>query len=263
MRDQLGFETQQTTVTRENQKKDLNIDVIVLTKNSERVLRRCLTSVYRNVPIGNLIIVDGNSTDSTLRILQEFHERYKNLIVLQDEGTRASARQKALGYVKSDWFMFVDSDVVLCDGWFAKARPRMNDDVGAIWGIEIWSILKGTKLLGLFERVTMKVFARRGGTHDLLVRTKAVEDIAIPYRLHTYEDSYIRWWIIKKGFRVIPVYDPYCLHYRPENVWTVGQSAKLVASDLKFALRHPLLMFCYAFYAAIVLYQSVRQSLQS
>jgi len=180
----------------------LKIDVIILTKNSERVLRKSLGSVYANVPIGNLIVVDGNSTDSTLEILQEFHKRYGNLIVLQDKGTRASARQKAIGCVKSDWFMFVDSDVVLCDDWFVKARKLMSDEVGAIWGIEIWSILQRTKFLNLFERVTMKIFARRGGTHDLLVRTKAVEDIAIPYHLHTYEDSYIKSWITKKVTRL-------------------------------------------------------------
>jgi len=245
-----------------NQRNDLKIDVIMLTKDSERILEKSLSSVYENVPIGNLIVVDGNSTDSTLGILHEFHERYGNIIVLQDKGTRASARQKALGYVKSEWFMFVDSDVVLCDGWFVKAKGLMSDDVGAIWGVEIWSVLQGTKFLNLFERVTLKIFARRGGTHDLLVRTKAVDDIAIPYDLHTYEDSYIRSWIIKKGYKVIAVYDPYCLHYRPEDVWTTKKSISLIAGDLKFAARHPQLVLSYAFYATIVLYQNALTNLQ-
>jgi glycosyltransferase involved in cell wall biosynthesis len=256
------FETLQAADAGKDLRNDSKIDVIMLTKNSERVLRRCLGSIYENLPVGNLIVVDGNSTDSTLRILQEFHERYGNLVVLQDEGTRASARQKAIGYVKSDWFMFVDSDVVLCEGWFAKARKLMSDDVGAIWGIEVWSILVGAKFLNLFERLTMKIFDGRGGTHDLLVRTKAVEDIAIPYYLHTYEDSYIRSWIIKKGYKVIAVYDPYCLHYRSEDVWTTKKSIALIAGDLKFATRHPQLMLSYAFYAVIVLYQSALTNLR-
>jgi glycosyltransferase involved in cell wall biosynthesis len=256
------FQTLQAADTDQDRRNYSKIDVIMLTKNSERVLRRCLGSVYENVPVGNLIVVDGNSTDSTLNLLQEFQERYGNLIVLDDNGTRASARQKAIGYVKSDWFMFVDSDVVLCDGWFAKARKLMSDSVGAIWGIEIWSVLRGTKFLGLFERITLKVFHGRGGTHDLLVRTKAVEGMAIPYHLHTYEDSYIRSWIIKKGYKVIPVYDPYCLHYRPEDVWTTKKSIALIASDLKFATRHPQLILSYAFYAVIVLYQSALRNLR-
>jgi glycosyltransferase involved in cell wall biosynthesis len=240
----------------------VKIDVVLLTKNSERVLRDCLASVYENVPVGNLIVVDGFSTDSTLDILREFQKTYRNIVLMKDKGTRASARQKAIGCVRSDWFMFVDSDIVLCNRWFEKAEKLIEDDVGAIWGIEIWSVLARTKVLDLFERVTMKVFENRGGTHDLLVRTETLKDICIPYHLHTYEDSYIKSWICNKGYRVIPVYDPYCLHYRPNDVWTMGQSIRFVASDLKYAASHPQLMFSYAFYAAIVVYQNLMNGLR-
>ena len=105
--------------------------------------------------------------------------------------------------VKSDWFMFVDSDVILSRNWFAEAEKLVKDDVGAVWGIEIWSVLKGMKILRLFERVTLKIFEKRGGTHDLLVRRKTVEDIKIPFHLHTYEDGYIKDWIEKKGIRFL------------------------------------------------------------
>lgn len=241
---------------------DMQIDVVVITRNSERLLRECLSSVYENVPVNNLIIVDGCSTDATLEIVKEFQEKYSNVVLVQEKGTRGSARQKAMSRVKTDWFMFVDSDVILCDNWFTKAKKQMKDNVGAIWGMEIWSILKDTRILGLFERVTMKIFEKRGGTHDLLVRRKAVEGIRIPFHLHTYEDSYIKSWIRKNGYKVIPVYDPYCIHYRPENVWTIKQSVGLVASDLKFAIRHPQLFLSYVFYAAIVLYQNFSRMLR-
>lgn len=231
------------------------VDVVVLTKNSGRLLRKCLASVYKNVPVNHLIIVDGYSTDSTLEIVNEFQERYGNVVLIQDKGTRGSARQKAIDIVNSDWFVFVDSDVILSDNWFAKAEKLVKDEVGAIWGIEIWSVLRNMKILKLFERVTMKIFERRGGTHDLLVRRKAIEGIHIPVYLHTYEDACIKSWICKKGYRVIPVYEPYCVHFRPENVWTARQNIGFMVSDLKFAIIRPQLMLSYSFYAAIVLYQ--------
>jgi len=240
----------------------MQIDIVVLTRNSERFLKECLTSVYKNVPVNNLIIVDGYSTDATLEIVKEFQEKHSNIVLIQERGTRGSARQKAMSRVKTDWFMFVDSDVFLCDDWFAKAKKQMKDNVGAIWGMEIWSVLKNSKVLGLFERVTMKIFEKRGGTHDLLVRRKAIEGIRIPFHLHTFEDSYIKSWICKNGYKVIPVYDPYCIHYRPEDVWTIKQSVGLVASDLKFAFSHPQLFLSYAFYAAIVLYQNFLRTLR-
>ena len=194
------------------------VDVAILTMNSERKLKECINSVYRNIPVNNLIVIDGCSTDTTIHIIQEFQQKYGNVILVQEKGTRGSARQSAIQRVKSEWFVFVDSDVILSKNWFAEARKLVNDNVGAVWGIEIWSVLQRRLLLGMFERVTMKIFENRGGTHDLLVRRKTVEDIKIPPHLHTYEDGYIKEWISKKGYKVLGVYEPYCIHYRPEEV---------------------------------------------
>lgn len=233
------------------------IDVAILTMNSERLLRECINSVYKNLPVKNLIIIDGYSTDATADIVKEFQEKYGNVTFVQEKGTRGSARQKAIQMVKSDWFMFVDSDVILSKNWFAKAEKLVNDDVGAIWGIEIWSVLKGTKILKLFERVTLKIFEKRGGTHDLLVRRKTVEDIKIPYQLHTYEDGYIKDWIDKKGYKVLGVYEPYCIHFRPDTVWTFKKHIEFMVSDLKYAIHRPILLLSYGFYSVIVAYQIV------
>jgi glycosyltransferase involved in cell wall biosynthesis len=239
------------------------VDVVMLTKNSERLLNKCLEAVYENVPVNRLIVVDGYSTDATLEIIEKFQEEHGNIALIQDKGTRGSARQKGIMEVGTDWFVFVDSDVILCDGWFTKAEKLRKDDVGAIWGIEIWSVMRNTRILKVFETVTMKIFEKRGGTHDLLVRRKAIEGIHIPYHLHTYEDCYISSWIHENGYKVIPAYEPYCIHYRPEIVWTVRESIALIANDLKFAIRYPQLLLSYAFYAAIVLYQNVLHSIKA
>jgi glycosyltransferase involved in cell wall biosynthesis len=234
-----------------------SIDVAILTLNSGRMLRECINSVYQNVPVNNLIIIDGYSTDTTKEIVKEFQKKYGNVSFIQEKGTRGSARQKAIQLVKSDWFMFVDSDVILSKNWFAEAEKLVKDDVGAIWGIEIWSVLRGSKLLRLFERVTIKIFEKRGGTHDTLIRRKTVEDIKIPYQLHTYEDGYIKDWIDKKGYKVLAVYEPYCIHFRPDEVWTTRKHVELMVSDLKYAVHRPVLILSYGFYAAIVVYQIV------
>jgi glycosyltransferase involved in cell wall biosynthesis len=233
------------------------IDVAILTMNSDGMLRECINSIYMNVPVNNLIIVDGYSTDATVDIVEQFQRQFGNVILVQEKGTRASARQKAIQLVKSDWFMFVDSDVILSKNWFAKAEKIMKDDVGALWGIEIWSVLRGKNILKLFERVTMKIFEERGGTHDMLIKRKTVEDIEIPRQLHTYEDAYIKSWIEKKGFRVLGVYEPYCIHFRAGSVWTAKKHIELIVSDLKFAFRRPAILLPYLFYSAVVAYQII------
>ncbi|MGZ4850659.1 MAG: glycosyltransferase family 2 protein [Candidatus Bathyarchaeia archaeon] len=233
------------------------VDVAILTMNSARMLRECLNSVYKNIPVNNLIVIDGFSTDNTEEIINEYQKKYGNVIFVQEKGTRGTARQRAIQLVKTEWFVFVDSDVLLSNNWFAQAEKLVKGDVGAVWGIELWSVLKDSKVLKLFERVTLKIFEKRGGTHDLLVRRKTVEDIKIPYQLHTYEDGYIKDWIGKKGYKVLGVYEPYCIHFRSDSVWTTRKHIEFMVSDLKYAIHRPILLLSYGFYSIIVGYQIV------
>jgi len=239
----------------------VSVDVVMLTKNSERLLQECLESVYRNVPVGQLIVVDGYSEDKTIAILNQFNEKYHNVKIIFDKGTRATARQKGISQVSTDWFMFVDSDVVLCNDWFKKAQKYLGEDVGAVWGIEVWSTIQKQKTLKLFLLITRKIFEVRGGTHDTLIRTDLVQDIKIPQSLHVFEDAYIKDWIASKGYRVVACYDPFCVHYRPQSVWTVRGSLGLVAEAFRFG--HPRLigklLVAYGFYAAYSIYQLIGQ----
>jgi glycosyltransferase involved in cell wall biosynthesis len=233
------------------------VDVVLLTKNSEKVLERCLTSVYQNVPVGRLIVVDGYSEDGTLGILHRFNKKFHNVKVISDRGTRATARQKGIQNVKTKWFMFVDSDVVLCRDWYKKALKHVDKNVGAVWGIEVWSTIRSQATLKMFLWITRKIFELRGGTHDTLVRTELVKDIKIPEDLHVFEDAYIKDWINKKGYATVPCYDPYCIHFRPENVWTLKGSLSIIVDAIRFGSPRLIgkLVLAYGFYTVYSVYQ--------
>ena len=235
----------------------MDVDVVIITRNSERMLAECLKSVYVNVPVNRLIVVDGYSTDRTLEIVHDFHKKHGNVLVIQDKGNRATARQKGIEQVKTEWFMFVDSDVVLCNDWFKKAEKHIGKDVGAVWGIEVWSTIQNQAILKIFLLVTRKIFDLRGGTHDTLVRTDLVKDIEIPIILHVFEDTYIKDWITKKGYKMVACYDPYCVHFRPSSVWTIRGSLNIIADAIRVG-RLTLfvkLTLAYGFYTAYSMYQ--------
>jgi len=235
----------------------MDVDVVIITKNSEHMLSECLKSVYKNVPVNRLIVVDGGSTDKTLAITREFQKKHGNILVLQDRGTRATARQKGIDQVKTEWFMFVDSDAVLCKDWFKKAEKHLGQNVGAIWGIEVWSTIQNPVLLKTFLWITRKIFDLRGGTHDTLIRTDLVKDIEIPKFLHVFEDAYIKDWITQKGYKLIACYNPYCLHFRPASVWTIRGSLNIIADAIRFGRLTLLvkLTFAYGFYTTYSLHQ--------
>jgi glycosyltransferase involved in cell wall biosynthesis len=235
----------------------MDVDVVIITKNSEHMLSECLKSVYKNVPVNRLIVVDGGSTDKTLAIMREFQKKHGNILLLQDRGTRATARQKGIDQVKTEWFMFVDSDAVLCKDWFKKAEIHLGQNVGAIWGIEVWSTIQNPVLLKTFLWITRKIFDLRGGTHDTLIRTDLVKDIEIPKFLHVFEDAYIKDWITQKGYKLIACYNPYCLHFRSASVWTIRGSLNIIADAIRFGRLTLLvkLTFAYGFYTTYSLHQ--------
>ena len=235
----------------------MHVDVVIITKNSENMLNECLKSVYKNVPVNRLIVVDGYSTDKTLEIVREFQKKHGNILLIPDRGNRATARQKGINQVKTEWFMFVDSDAVLCKDWFKKAEKHLSPNVGAVWGIEVWSTIQNPALLKIFLWITRKIFDLRGGTHDTLVRTDLVKDIEIPKILHVFEDAYIKDWITQKGYKLIACYDPYCIHYRPLSVWTIRGSLNIIADAIRVGRLTLLvkLTFAYGFYTAYSMYQ--------
>jgi glycosyltransferase involved in cell wall biosynthesis len=242
----------------ENSLANTKVDTVVLTKDSGKVLGACLVSVYENVPVNNLIVVDGFSTDSTLDIVREFQAKYGNVILIQDHGTRGSARQKAIERVQTEWFMFVDSDVVLCKDWFKKAVRYIGDDVGAIWGIDVPGDVKGKLMMKVLQWMERRVFDIRGGCHDILVRSDAVKDIKIPKQLHTLEDAYIKEWIVSKNYRVLVSDRCSCIHYKTvKELLSKENTASTVFEFKNMKLMRERLVFS-TLYALVWFLQQIR-----
>jgi len=240
------------------------IDVVLLTKNSEHLLTQCLTSIYQNVPINKLIVVDGFSTDGTLKILKNFNKQHGNIKVVSLRGSRAKAREKGIRLVDTEWFLFVDSDVILCNDWFKKAQRYMQADVGAVWGVNIDVIPNMTykRLVKLQSLIAQHSFKLRGGTHDTLIRRKLVWDIKIPEELHTYEDSYIMKWIKTKGYKTVIGSDLYCLHYKPPENWKTGNAVANAILEFKCGLIYSKNFAYVVYYPFFMCYWFLQIALQ-
>ncbi len=110
---------------------------VILTKNSERTIEKCLNSLIESSLIpSEVIIVDGGSSDNTLKIVNNFKEKIR-IKVLFDE-------HKGLGYARdigwratSDnikYIAMVDSDVIVNKTFFYDAIQilEMDEKLGAI-----------------------------------------------------------------------------------------------------------------------------------
>jgi glycosyltransferase involved in cell wall biosynthesis len=236
------------------------VDVVLLTKNSEHLLGKCLRSIYQNVPIKNLIIIDGFSTDRTLEILQKFNRKHGNVSVVQMNGSRAKARTEGIHRVSTEWFMFVDSDVILCKDWFRKAQADLANGVGAVWGlnIDVLPNIKNKRILRLQCMIARQCFNLRGGMHDTLILRKAVEGIKIPEHLHTFEDAFIAQWIEAHGYKAVIGNHIYCMHYKPPDNWSLRNGFEQAIGEFRCGLVYSHLYKYSFFYPFFFLYWCVQ-----
>jgi glycosyltransferase involved in cell wall biosynthesis len=241
------------------------IDVVMITKNSESMLEKCLASIYQNVPVNQLIVIDGYSTDNTLNILTSFNEKHGNVKIFSVRGSRARAREAGIAHATTEWFMFVDSDVVLCKDWFLKAQKHIQPDVGAVWGVNIDVIpnLTDKRVLEFQTRVATACFKLRGGTHDTLIRRDLVAGIKIPEELHTYEDAYIINHIKTQGYRAVIGDSIHCMHYKSPGNWNIQNAVMGGIMEIRCGLIYSRNFSYIIYYPFFSCYWFLQISLQS
>jgi glycosyltransferase involved in cell wall biosynthesis len=199
----------------------VKIDVVVLTRNSEKLLPECLTSIYEEVPVCHLIVVDGFSTDRTLEIVGRFEKDYGNVKVIKTEARHGKAREIGIKNVDTEWFVFIDSDAVLQPGWFEKISQPIKVEgtkIGAVESNFVHHYPEGTPKFPQFDHVVKgKRVDPRALTITTLIKKEAVGDIVVPDDLPIYEDEFIKRWIERKGFTWLKVVDPVVDHFpRPK-----------------------------------------------
>lgn len=143
------------------------VSIIIPTYNSELHLQECLESVYeQNYPRVELIIIDGNSNDRTLKILEKNSDLIDKLVSEKDTGIY-NAINKGIAISNGELVKILNSDDTLKSGVIEKAvtkyqyfKDRGFEDILIIGYLErtnsqgitigIWGKLSRS---GLFENI--------------------------------------------------------------------------------------------------------------
>ena len=202
------------------------VDVIFLTKNSMKpCLKECLDAVYANVPVGDPPSLLTVEAPTELWMSSKPIPIGKSLMTLGETGLLQG--KKGIEAAQTTWHLHVDSDVVLCKGWFEAAQKQLNPKVGGLWGVTIPGdihIYNQNKAMALLYRkdttdwIMQQRNLKRYLTHDTLLLTEAVKDIKIPSDLHQWEDHFIGQHVVAKGYEWLKTREPYCLHYFHEGM---------------------------------------------
>jgi len=103
------------------------VDVLLFTLDAETYLEKCLDSVYREIPVNKVIVLDGGSKDKTMEILRKYPRM--EIHVRPDIRTTGKGCEFSLARASTPWIVFMDADIELPPGWYdemLKYRDRYD-----------------------------------------------------------------------------------------------------------------------------------------
>ena len=108
------------------------VAVVILNYNGAEMLRRFLPSVIEYSPEGEVVVADNASTDSSIEVMRNEFPAVR-LISLDKNYGFADGYNKVLQQVEAEYFILLNSDVEVTDGWLAPMLAFMdaNSDVAA------------------------------------------------------------------------------------------------------------------------------------
>src|SRR5580704_11682560 len=112
------------------------VSVTIVTYNSGRFIKKCLESVLdQDYPFKEIIVIDNNSSDGTIDILEPFEDRCR--IVYNEENIGfAAAQNQAIAMSAAEWVLTLNPDVLLLQGFIEALVNAGNLDsrVGTVCG---------------------------------------------------------------------------------------------------------------------------------
>ena len=180
------------------------MDYIVVTLNDADTIMATIESIKKQGNLNRLIVVASERcTDGTLNkleVLQLFEDADVDVLLTENVGL-AYARKIAIQEVETEWFVFVDADVVLSDTWMEEMHVYMqyysDSELGALFG---HLYRNDDQKTDLEEHGSVKNVKSRMFTHNTIIRTKIVEDWDPDNIVNAYEDYLLTQHIIAKGY---------------------------------------------------------------
>ena len=151
--------------------------VIIVTYNAAPTLQNCLNSIYRQkYPAIEIIVIDGQSTDDTVKILQANSDNIHYWQSEKDNGIY-DAMNKGLKHITGNWVYFLGADDELLDDFSVMANQLKEPDA-----IYYGSVLSDNRKCR--GAVTEYIIAKYGIFHQAVIYPKAV------FEKYAYDTKY-------------------------------------------------------------------------
>lgn len=208
----------------------MKISVVILTKNSQKHINTCLSSILnQKYPDYEIIIVDAESKDQTLDIINLRYINKIKLISIPSNTSIGKARQIGVDNSQGDIIAFVDSDVELPhENWLTNMYAPFEKTLYNIAGTQTLSknrpddpwILK--HLHNSFEynrKIINSNSEEMVGTGHCLIKKDLINEVGGFRDINSYEDIDLTMKIMRLGYVFIYLKNEKVYHYHVDGFW--------------------------------------------
>jgi cellulose synthase/poly-beta-1,6-N-acetylglucosamine synthase-like glycosyltransferase len=162
-----------------------------------------------------VIIVDGGSTDATVRMAKEYSTR-----VVSTPLNAPAAYNYAIKHTSSEILGFIDADAKVEKEWLTKLVPHLDDPqvAGVSGGIETWNEENawarsiGYDLRNRYAR--LRKYVVRVATMNLLLKKHIIEDVGwFDENLPSQYDTDLGFRITSRGYKIVYDSNAKCHHF--------------------------------------------------
>ena len=203
---------------------DKDISVIIRSRNEERYIGYAIQSVTDYIGKPEIIIVDNESNDDTMRIVNrfEYHDITK-LHMGKDDYTPGRALNMGIKECTGDYIVILSAHCEITKFNFSSVKEQLDNDKVAVWGkqIPIWDGKKITRryMWSNFKEESHTNYwcdhEERYFFHNAFSMFKREHLIEFPFDEH-YSSKEDRYWAndqIDKGFNILYDSEQEVKHY--------------------------------------------------
>ena len=147
------------------------VAIVILNWNGEQMLRRFLPSVLQHSEnVADIVVADNASTDASLALLDKEFPTVRTIVLDHNYGF-AEGYNRALNQVENEYYVLLNSDVEVTEGWLDTLVSFMDSHPEA-------AACQPTRSSNMPERVvaTSTVMATRSVVADFSNRLRKTKD---------------------------------------------------------------------------------------
>lgn len=199
---------------------NIELSVVVITKNEEKWIKRCLDSILQGITCFNsweIILVDSYSIDNTVEIAKNYP--CKIYRIKSNYYTAALGRSVGTNKSSGKYILYLDGDMELYAGWLEIAKKYLDKDEKAAGIIGIRNDLIYNEKLEIVNeksniyKIKNKSIAKHFGG-ALLAKKNIIKAVGgYDPRMIANEEPELHSRIIKNGFHVLQLPIPMIIHH--------------------------------------------------